>query len=78
MDTLMERLRANGETEFYHWQSDLYVRATRHNHDIIRCWFRDRNMNPDLFVSSFRDLTTGRMMYEVAFAYDPFWSVRNR
>ena len=35
MDTLMERLRANGETEFHHWQSDLYVQATRRNHDII-------------------------------------------
>lgn len=74
MDTLMRRLRTAGVREFDHHYSDLYTPLTDISREVIMRWFRDRDLNPNTFVSSFYDPITEKLWYEVAFAYDPFWN----
>lgn len=75
MATLMERLLAAGypRNEMYHHYSNLYVFATPLTKRIVDRWAADNGLHRHLFVSTFTDQVTGRLMYDVAFQYDPFW-----
>lgn len=74
-ETLMEALTASGyprEKMFNHY-SDLYVFATNKTQRVINLWFKEQGLNRLLFVSTFNDLVTGKVMYDIAFQYDPYW-----
>lgn len=73
--TLMEKLAQEGypREEMYHHCSDLYVFVTPRTQRVINEWFKEQGYNRDLFVSTFRDQITGRLMYDVAFNYAPYW-----
>lgn len=75
MKTLMQRLVDEGypSSEMYHHYSDLYIFATPMTQRVVNQWCKDNGYHRDLFVSTFHDQQTGRLMYDVAFQYDPFW-----
>lgn len=75
MMTLMERLVAEGYPKegFFHHYSDLYIFATPMTQRVVNQWCKDNGYHRHLFVSTFHDQQTGRLMYDVAFQYDPFW-----
>lgn len=54
--------------EVSNWQSDLYVVATEKSLEIIR--------EHKASKSAFKSQVDGRLMYEVPFAFDPFWNSR--
>ena len=80
MMTLMERLVAEGypKEEFFHHYSDLYIFATPMTQRVVNQWCKDNGDHRDLFVSTFHDQQTGKLMYDVAFQYDPFWEGKAR
>ena len=55
--------------QMFHHYSDLYVFATEKTRRIINKWLRQENLNGSLFVSTFTDQITGRLMYDIAFQY---------
>ena len=73
--TLMERLLDAGypRNEMYHHYSDLYIFATPLTNRVVNQWAADNGLHRQLFVTTFRDQVTGRLMYDIAFQYDPFW-----
>ena len=74
--TLMEKLEAAGypREDMYHHESDLYVFITPLSKRVIDEWFKEEGLTRNLFVSTFRDQVTGKLMYDVAFQYTPFWN----
>lgn len=75
MQTLMEALIAAGypRAEMYHHHSDLYVFATPLTRQVLRDWFQQAGLSAKSFVSAFCDQLTGRVMYDIAFHYAPYW-----
>ena len=65
--------------EIHHHNSDLYIFATPLTTQVLEKWCDANGWNKELikeksFVfDKFKDQVTGRMMYEVAFQYLPFW-----
>ena len=45
---------------------------------VIDQWCEVNGYRREAFVSQFRDQITGRMMYDILFAYDPWWTERSR
>lgn len=74
--TLMEMLTAEGypQEDFFHHYSDLYIFATPMTQRVVNRWCKENGYRRDLFVSTFHDQVTGKLMYDVAFQYDPFWT----
>lgn len=78
--TLMEMLTAEGypKENFFHHYSDLYIFATPMTQRVVNRWCKENGYQRDLFVSTFHDQVTGKLMYDVAFQYDPFWAGKVR
>lgn len=72
---LMEELVDAGypAENFYHHRSDLYIFATPLTKRVVDNWFKKNGYHRHLFVSTFHDQVTGRLMYDIAFQYTPFW-----
>lgn len=73
--TLMETLIDAGyprEKMYYHC-SDLYIFWTPEAAWIVDRWYKKHGLNRALFVTSFKDQITGRLMLDCAFQYDPYW-----
>ena len=68
---LMQMLLEAGypRDQMFHHYSDLYVFVTEKTRQIINKWLRQENLNGSLFVSTFTDQITGRLMYDIAFQY---------
>ena len=62
---------------FNHY-SDLYVYASDKVLSEIIGWFEKQKLDWRLFVESFTEQTTGRVMYDVAFQYTPFWDEKTK
>ncbi len=73
--TLMEMLLDAGypRDQMFHHESDLYIFATSLTNRVIGAWCKDKGYNKGAFCKMFKDQQTGRPMYDVAFAYDPYW-----
>lgn len=71
----MEALEAAGypRAQMFNHYSDLYVFITPLTRRVIREWFDKEGINENLFVTKFVDQTTGRMMYDIAFQYTPYF-----
>ena len=75
--SLMERLLEEGYPPEYidHHYSDLYVYVMPLTTKIITEWADengyDSNLRDGVFVQTFKDQITGRMMYDIAFQYIP-------
>ena len=78
--TLMEMLRDAGypTEKMYHHESDLYVFATDLTNRVIDDWLAMNHFTREPFVKTFRDQQTGRVMFDIAFQYDPFWGKLER
>ena len=74
-DTLMQRLLDAGVSleEMDHHESDLYVPKNTVTTTVIEKWCIDKGLYKKAFVDTFTDQITGKKMYDIAFAYDPFW-----
>lgn len=78
--TLMEKLVEEGypiDDLFAHC-SDLYIYDTPLTTRVVDEWFKENQMNKELFVKRFRDQITGRPMYDIAFQYLPYWEEKCR
>ena len=53
-------------------ESDMYVYVTPLTTKLVKEFWPDDGMR-ELFVKKFKDNVTGRHMYDIAFAYDPYW-----
>ncbi len=78
--SLMEMLEEAGypRDEMFHHESDLYVYATPLTAKVICRWARENGISSTvfdskLFFSKFKDQITGRMMYDIAFQWLPWW-----
>lgn len=60
----------------YHHCSDLYVHVNALTCKIVNEWIKENGLEKSLFVDTFIDEIDGRLMYDVAFAYDPWWEER--
>ena len=75
--SLMERLLEAGYPpgDIDHYYSDLYVYITPLTTRIIKEWANDNgydgNLRDGVFVQTFKDQITGKMMYDIAFQYIP-------
>ena len=75
--SLMERLLEAGypPENIDHHYSDLYVYVTPLTTRVITEWADengyDSNLRDGVFVQTFKDQITGRMMYDIAFQYIP-------
>lgn len=75
--SLMERLLEAGypPEDIDRHYSDLYVYVTPLTTKIITEWADengyDSNLRDGVFVQTFKDQITGRMMYDIAFQYIP-------
>ena len=71
MKTLIERLLEAGypKDQMFHHYSDLYIFASPLTKLVINKWCEDNRHHKHLFVSTFHDQITGRLMYDVAFQY---------
>ena len=75
--TLMECLLEEGypPEDIDHHCSDLYVYVTPLTTKVIKEWADengyDSNLRDGVFVQTFKDQITGRMMYDIAFQYIP-------
>lgn len=69
--TLIEALLEAGypREEIYHHCSDLYIYITPTTTAVVNSWFEKSKLNKLVFVSTFKDLITGRPMYDIAFQY---------
>lgn len=74
--TLMEKLIESGypANEIYHHCSDLYIFVTPLTKKVVDEWFKKQKLKRHLFVSTFTDQITGKLMYDCAFQYDPYWA----
>ena len=75
MKTLYQMLLAVGypESQMDHHESDLYIYQTPLTNSVIDQWCEVNGYRREAFVSQFRDQKTGRMMYDILLAYDPWW-----
>lgn len=70
------------EEEIHHHESDLYIFATPLTTRALEEWCDangwDRKLvkNKSFIFDTFKDQVTGRLMYDVAFQYTPFWEGR--
>lgn len=76
--TLMQTLEDAGypRNEFDHHGSDLYVFACINGVEtrpIIDKWFAQNGLSVAVFVEPFVDNVTGKLMYDCAFQYIPYW-----
>ena len=75
--SLMERLLEEGypPEDIDHYYYDLYVYVTPLTTKVIKEWADengyDSNLRDGVFVQTFKDQITGRMMYDIAFQYIP-------
>ena len=75
--TLMERLLEAGypPEDIDHHYYDLYVYVTPLTTKVIAEWANENgyvgNLRDRVFVQTFKDQITGRMMYDIAFQYIP-------
>ena len=63
----------------YHHESDLYVHVNSLTCQIVKEWVRENgyeNIAKPPLLETFIDEIDGRLMYDVAFAYDPWWEER--
>lgn len=74
--TLMKTLIDEGypKENIFHHYSDLYVFVTPMTQRIINQWCKNNGYHRDLFVSTFYDQVTNKLMYDIAFQYDPYWT----
>lgn len=61
------------ESQMDHHESDLYIYQTPLTNSVINRWCEVNGYKREAFVSQFCDQITGRMMYDIVFAYDPYW-----
>lgn len=75
MKTLMEILIENGypREQMYNHETDLYIFANALANKSIDQWCKETGFKRYLFVSTFRDNLTGKLMYDCAFQYTPEW-----
>lgn len=75
MKTLYQMLLAAGypESQMGHHESDLYVFVSPITQRIINQWCKANGYHRHLFVNTFYDQVTGKLMYDIPFAYDPWW-----
>lgn len=69
--TLIEKLIEAGypREQMYNHYSDLYIFATPLTKRVINEWFAEQKLHRELFVSTFTDQITGKLMYDIAFQY---------
>lgn len=69
--TLLEMLLNAGypKDQVFHHYSDLYVFVTPTTKTVIEKWLKEKGLAKHLFVSTFSDQVTGKLMYEVAFQW---------
>ena len=63
----------------YHHCSDLYVHVNALTCKIVKEWVKENgyeNIAKPPLLETFIDEIDGRLMYDVAFAYDPWWQER--
>lgn len=74
--TLMEKLVEAGypKEDFYHHCSDLYIFVTPLTRRVINEWLKEQGLKREkFFLDIFKDQITGKLMYDVAFQYTPWW-----
>ena len=62
------------ESKIYSHESDLYVYITPVTDVVVEKWCKK---NGSSCVSVFRDQITGKLMYDCAFQYLPYWKRRS-
>lgn len=74
-ESIYARLLREGypQEDIDHHESDLYVYVTPLTTRIIKEHFPDQG-HKTIMVNKFKDNVTGRYMYDIAFAYDPYWA----
>lgn len=78
--SLFEMLIESGypREDIHHWYSDMYVSKNSSTSQVIDDWIQKSGIKRDLFVDEFKDNVTGESMYEIKFAYVPYWKeIRN-
>ncbi len=70
MTTLYQELNSAG-IETGNWQSDLYFPVTKESKEIL-----SKFPNNKAIAKIFKSNIDGKYMYEVHFAFDPFWESR--
>lgn len=75
--SLYEELLSAGypAKDIFNHESDMYVYVTPLTTRLVNEFWPNDNMRR-IFVSTFTDNVTKRTMYDVAFAYDPYWITR--
>lgn len=75
--SLYETLLSSGypKTDIFNHESDMYIYVTPLTTRLIEEFWPDDNMR-GLFVKTFTDNINKKLMYDVAFAYDPYWRER--
>lgn len=74
-DLVYEKLVAVMKPEdIDHHESDLYVRWTNASEKVLE----ECGKGSGLWVESFRDQITGKLWFDIPFAYTPFWEERAR
>lgn len=78
--TLMERLVSAGypASDIDHHESDLYVYVSDLTFNVISSWLSEKRYSWECMVNEFTDQITGKRMYDIAFAYDPYWKEKVR
>lgn len=73
--TLMDRLLAAGypRDQMFSHESDLYVFVTPLTKRVVEEWCSEKGFNRHRTAPVFKDNVTGKPMYDIAFAYDPYW-----
>lgn len=74
-ESIYARLLREGypQEDIDHHESDLYVYVTPLTTKIIKEYFPDHD-HKTIMVNKFKDNVTGRYMYDITFAYDPYWA----
>lgn len=79
--SLMQMLLDAGypREDMHHHESDLYIYVTPLTTKVIEDWCKAYKYNKEFvekgspFFSTFVDQTTGKLMYDIAFQYLPWW-----
>lgn len=73
--TIYEKLIGAGlADQIDHHESDLYVFISSQSTKIIGDWLLENNYGKESFISAFTDQITGKRMFDIPFAYDPWWA----
>lgn len=69
--TLVEKLIEAGypRQEMHHHYSDLYIFVTPLTTEVVNEWFEEQGYNKNVFVSTFIDQITSKLMYDIAFQW---------